>query len=229
MIPSGIFELIRDLFFFAAQISGRSSFPTPLGAEEERRCIRLMSQGDAESRQRLIEHNLRLVAHIAKKYQHAGHEQEDLISIGAIGLIKAITTFKPERDTQLATYAARCIENEILMTIRATKKYKNDVSLTEPIGVDREGNEISLIDKLGTDPDSVPDEVSKSLDLTRVLRQIHTRLSKRERLVVELRYGLLDGKPYPQREIAEKLGISRSYVSRIEKRAINMLNDELKV
>jgi len=186
-----------------------------------------MHQGDEEARNRLIEHNMRLVAHIARKYSIPGQEPDDLISIGSIGLIKAVSTFKRDSGTQLATYAARCIENEILMALRSAHKRRNDVSIHEAIGTDAEGNEITLIDVLGTDSDSVVDEVDRLISLQRIQSLIRTSLPKRERYVLELRYGLLDGKTRPQYEIAEMLGISRSYVSSIEKRAVQLLEQGL--
>lgn len=218
-----LFAMLKDILFLLSYVSNHSSFPKPLSAREERDCIKKMRCGDEASRARLIEHNLRLVAHIARKYSVPGQDADDLISIGAIGLIKAVSTFKPDSGTQLATYAARCIENEILMTLRASQKHRNDVSLHEAIGSDAEGNEITLIDILGTDPDTVVNEVDRRLSMQRVHQLIRSDLPTRERTVLELRYGLLDGKPRPQYEIAQMLGISRSYVSRIEKRAIQLL------
>jgi RNA polymerase sporulation-specific sigma factor len=166
------------------------------------------------------------VAHIVKKYANTGKDQDDLISIGTIGLIKAISTFDPQKKTRLATYAARCIENEILMTIRSDRKAKSEISLQDPIGVDKEGNEISLLDVLGTDPNSVIDEVELKLEIRKLYKKMQSVLKKREKMVLEMRYGLINGKNKTQREIAQMLGISRSYVSRIEKRAIMKLSKE---
>ena len=170
---------------------------------------------------------MRLVAHIAKKFDNVHDDTDDIISIGTIGLIKAINTFNPEKGAKLATYAARCIENEILMHLRATKKNRGEVSLYDPIGVDKEGNEIALIDILGTDPDIVPDVVLTNVEFQQVLEKIKY-LNPREKRVLEMRFGLNGGYRKTQREIAQQLGISRSYVSRIEKRALEKLIKELR-
>ena len=220
--------LVKDALFFLGYLTERSSFPRPLSAREEAACVRLMREGDDTARRRLIEHNLRLVAHIARKYTVPGCDADDLVSIGAIGLIKAVNTFRPESGATLSTYASRCIENEILMCLRASQKRKNDVSLEEPVGSDSDGNEITLMDMLGTEPDAVTDEVDRRITLARVRRIVREKLPERERVVLEMRYGLLDGECRPQYEVAEKLGISRSYVSRIEKKAIQTLERELK-
>lgn len=220
--------LVKDALFFLGYLTERSSFPRPLSAREEAACVRLMREGDDTARRRLIEHNLRLVAHIARKYTVPGCDADDLVSIGAIGLIKAVNTFRPESGATLSTYASRCIENEILMCLRASQKRKNDVSLEEPVGSDSDGNEITLMDMLGTEPDAVTDEVDRRITLARVRRIVREKLPERERVVLEMRYGLLDGECRPQYEVAEKLGISRSYVSRIEKKAIQTLERELR-
>ncbi|HEX3014763.1 MAG TPA: RNA polymerase sporulation sigma factor SigK [Desulfobacteria bacterium] len=201
-----------------------NAFPQPLSEKEEAYYLSRLGNGD-EARNKLIEHNLRLVAHITKKFDGTGEDSDDLISIGTVGLIKAINTFDPQKGTKLATYAARCIENEILMHLRSLKKSRGEVSLYDPIGVDKEGNEITLIDVLGTEPDAVSDMVESYFEQKHLLEKVAT-LSKRERTVLELRYGLR-GSRSTQREIAKRLGISRSYVSRIEKRAIQKLFDEL--
>jgi len=219
----GFIFAIKDLLFLLSYVSNHSSFPKPLSGLEERNYIEQMQNGDDDARQKLIEHNMRLVAHIARKYSVPGQDPDDLISIGSIGLIKAVATYKGEIGTQLATYAARCIENEILMVLRASQKRRNDVSLFEAISADSEGNQILLIDMLGTDADCVVDEVEKRISLERIQYLINSKLPRRERRILELRYGLLDGHMRPQYEIAEMLGISRSYVSRIEKRAIQIL------
>lgn len=199
------------------------SFPQPLTALEEREYLQKYTEGDLEAKHVLIERNLRLVAHIVKKYQSSQEDAEDLLSIGTIGLIKAVVTFNPEKSVRLGTYAARCIENEILMHFRAKKKTTREVSLYEPIGTDKEGNEIQLFDII----ESVDDEAYKKVVLKEEIRMLYYRmesvLSGRERLVLKLRYGLYDAEEYTQREIAEQLGISRSYVSRIEKSAIEKL------
>lgn len=197
-------------------------FPQPLSSEKELDCLKRMKAGDNQARDLLIEHNLRLVAHIVKKFENTREDSEDLISIGTIGLIKAIQTFDYNKNTRLATYAARCIENEILMHLRSTKKLQGEMLIHEPIGSDKEGNEITLIDILGTDPDMVCDRVQLTLEEEK-LYQLLDELDYRERIVIIMRYGLKDGEQYTQREIAKKLGISRSYVSRIEKKAVQKL------
>jgi RNA polymerase sporulation-specific sigma factor len=218
--------MIRELTLFVSYIKN-NAFPQPLPEQEEAKYLQLMSEGNEDARNVLVEHNLRLVAHIVKKFENTGEDSEDLISIGTIGLIKAIESFQPNKGTKLATYAARCIENEILMHLRSLKKTRKDVSLHDPIGTDKEGNEITLIDILGSDTDDVVDEVELKLEKTK----IHERLSlldEREQEVIRGRFGLPDGDEKTQREIAEELGISRSYVSRIEKRALTKLLHELR-
>ena len=204
-----------------------SSFPQPLTEQEEQIYVEKSQQGDAEARGKLIEHNLRLVAHIAKKYTSPGASQDDLISIGTIGLIKAVNTYTASRATRLATYAAKCIENEILMSIRASKRLKQEVSLSLPIGTDKDGNEISFNDILGTDTDEIVEDISLKIQVAKLYRAIAKQLSPREQRVIIQRYGLDGGEARPQREIAKQLGISRSYVSRIEKRALEKLRSGL--
>ena len=204
-----------------------SSFPQPLTEQEEQIYVEKSQQGDAEARGKLIEHNLRLVAHIAKKYTSPSASQDDLISIGTIGLIKAVNTYTASRATRLATYAAKCIENEILMSIRASKRIKQEVSLSLPIGTDKDGNEISFNDILGTDTDEIVEDISLKIQVTKLYRAIAEQLSPREQRVIIQRYGLDGGEARPQREIAKQLGISRSYVSRIEKRALEKLRSGL--
>lgn len=216
-------DLTEIFLLFSSYVTNTSSFPNPLTKEEEEYYLKLYSEGDEKARNILIERNLRLVAHIVKKYYNTGYDIDDLISIGTIGLIKSISTFDMKKGTRLATYAARCIENEILMTIRSNKKSKSEVSLQEPIGVDKEGNEISLLDVLGTDVNDVIDEVHFKLLKKKLYQSINQVLKDREKIIIELRYGLIDGICKTQREIANMLGISRSYVSRIEKRAIEKL------
>ncbi len=218
--------MLKDTLLLFSFVTGNSSFPQPLTEEEEKNFLVLYGQGDERARNILIERNLRLVAHIVKKYSNTGKDADDLISIGTIGLIKAITTFDNSKGTRLATYAARCIENEILMTIRSGKKVQNQLSLQDPIGIDKEGNEISLLDILGTESDTVLDEVEKKLQTGKLYRIMDKVLKNREKIVLELRYGLSNGTIKTQREIAQMLGISRSYVSRIEKRAIKKLSKE---
>ncbi|MGI6453309.1 MAG: RNA polymerase sporulation sigma factor SigK [Syntrophomonadaceae bacterium] len=202
-------------------------FPQPLEEEDEKKYLEEMKKGSEDARNILIEHNLRLVAHVVRKYETSGEDLEDLISIGTIGLIKAIKTYNDDRGVRLATYAARCIENEVLMHLRNTKKIKQEVSIYDPIGYDKEGSEISLIDILTTDNEIV-DTIDLKLQEETVKGKINV-LSKREKQVIEMRYGLFNGLKQTQREIAKKLGISRSYVSRIEKRALKKLIKEISV
>lgn len=216
--------LMQQCLFFLGYITGKSQFPKQLPRQEEEKLIQAMAQGDEQAREKLITHNLRLVSHIARKYLVPGYGQDDLISIGVIGLIKAVNSYKPGSGTALGTYAARCIENEILMTLRASRKRRSDVSLSDPIGTDGEGNDITFQDILGTDPDALEEEVIRRVTLERVHGVLHA-LPARERMVLELRYGLTDGVVHPQHEIAKMLGISRSYVSRVEKRAVELLRD----
>ncbi len=218
------FEAVKHMIFGVSYISNNISFPQPLSADEEIIYLKRFEKGDEEARNILVERNLRLVAHIVKKYNNIGIDVDDLISIGTIGLIKGITTFDRNKGTRLATYSARCIENEILMTIRANKKMKNEVSIQDPIGIDKEGNEISLMDILGTDPDEVLNEVELKVQIKKLYSKMASVLKKRELMVIKLRYGICNGGGKTQREIANMLGISRSYVSRIEKRAIKKLN-----
>lgn len=199
------------------------SFPQPLTAAEERHYMQKYTEGDLEAKHILIERNLRLVAHIVKKYQSSPEDMEDLLSIGTIGLIKAVVTFNPDKCVRLGTYAARCIENEILMYMRAKKKSSKEISLYEPIGTDREGNEIQLFDIIETEEDDAHRKVELSDDIRMLYRRVESELSPRERMVLKMRYGLYNEEEYTQREIAKQLGISRSYVSRIEKSAIEKL------
>lgn len=199
------------------------SFPPPLSADEEQYYLQKYLEGDLEAKHVLIERNLRLVAHVIKKYQHLEENQEDLISIGTIGLIKAITTFNPEKNSKLGTYAARCIENEVLMFFRTKKKHSREVSLYEPIGTDRDGNEIQLFDIIETVDADAQTKIALKDDIRLLYEKLESELSPRERLVLKMRYGLYNEEEYTQREIAEQLGISRSYISRIEKSAIEKL------
>ncbi|WP_034634637.1 RNA polymerase sporulation sigma factor SigK [Desulfofundulus thermocisternus] len=221
LMAVAVLSLINGLVILVCHIAG-NSFPKPLSEEEEALYVGKMLSGDESARQVLIERNLRLVAHIIKKFDHTGEDFDDLISIGTIGLIKAVDTYNPEKSTRLATYASRCIENEILMHLRARKRIRTELSLYDPIGVDKEGNEISFIDVLGTDPEIVSDIVAGQMEQDRLWKQLE-QLSPQERKVLVLRFGLKDGARRTQREIARRLGISRSYVSRIEKRALSRL------
>ena len=199
------------------------SFPQPLTAAEESLYMQKYTEGDLEAKHVLIERNLRLVAHIVKKYQTLEEDNEDLLSVGTIGLIKAVVTFNPDKSVRLGTYAARCIENEILMHFRARKKSSREISLYEPIGTDKEGNEIQLFDIIETDEDDAHRKAELKDDIRMLYQKVESELSARERLVLKMRYGLYNEEEYTQREIAEQLGISRSYVSRIEKSAIEKL------
>ena len=221
-------QIISDLLFFAAYVGNTNAFPEPLSAAEERDCIRRMQAGDEAARDELIEHNLRLVAYIARKYVRAGRDSDDVVSIGIIGLIKAVSTYDPGKGGALSSYASRCVENEILMSLRAEKKLVGEVSLNEPIGTDSDGNDVSLSDILGTDADTVVDEVQSRMDAERVNRAMKQALSARERTVVNLRFGIGGRYRMTQREIANLLGISRSYISRIEKKALQKLTAALK-
>lgn len=218
--------MMQESLFFLGYITGRSEFPKAFTREEEEAMLARMAEGDEEARKELITHNLRLVSHIARKYQVPGYGADDLISIGVIGLVKAVNSYKAGAGTALGTYAARCIENEILMTLRSSRKYQNDVSLSDPVGADAEGNELTYQDILGTDQDALETEVIRRVTLDKVQDTLAS-LPKRERLVLEMRYGLLDGKVYPQHEIAQRLGISRSYVSRVEKHAVALLRERV--
>ena len=206
-------------------IGGSDTLPPPLERAAEEEAIKALQLGDEKARQQLIEHNLRLVVYISKRFENTGINIEDLISIGTIGLIKAVNTFNSGKNIKLATYASRCIENEILMCLRASQKRKGDVSLQEPIGTDGEGNEITLIDVLGTDPEAVHGEVERRVSLQSIRELAEHGLKGREATVIRMRYGLMDGKAYAQQEVAERLGISRSYISRIEKKALERLKE----
>ena len=194
------------------------SFPNPLTPSEEKQYIQQYTEGDLHAKHILIEHNLRLVAHVVKKYQYLDEDPEDLISIGTIGLIKAVVTFNADKGNRLAAYASKCIENEILMYLRSKKKSNKEVSLYEPIGTDREGNEIKLYDE-----EDVSEKIYLRENIQKLYEKVESELSDRERLVLKMRYGLYSGEEYTQREIARQLGISRSYVSRIEKSAVEKL------
>lgn len=227
MITAFLFWMIRDCLFLLGYISGRQSFPKPLPPDEERQALLRMRDGDDDARQLLIEHNMRLIVHIARKYKVPGCTFDDLISIGAVGLIKAVRSYDMDSGTSLSTYAARCIENEILMSLRQSRKMQNEISLDEPLGTDPEGNTVSFSDLLGTPPDLVEKEVRRRVTLQKV-RSALPRLPERERRVLTMRYGLEDGVMHPQHEIAKMLGISRSYVSRVEKHAIELIRDQLR-
>lgn len=208
-------------------IGGNQVLPPPLSAEEERYYLNLHVNGDMEARNKLIEHNLRLVVYISKKFENVGINVEDLISIGTIGLIKAVNTFKIEKNIKLATYASRCIENEILMYLRRNSKTKNEVSLDEPLNVDWDGNELILSDILGTENDVVYAHIEEEVNRT-LLDNALKKLNKREMMIMEMRFGLKGTKEMTQKEVADYMGISQSYISRLEKRIIGDLRSEMK-
>ena len=207
-------------------IGGSDVLPPPLSREEEAKAISAMGSGDEQAKSTLIEHNLRLVVYIARRFESTGINLEDLISIGTIGLIKAINTFRPEKNIKLATYASRCIENEILMYLRKIASHRSDVSLDEPINTDWDGNELKLGDVLGTEPDAVSRPLEDDVDLG-LLREALNQLPDQEKTIVRLRYGLGGGREKTQKEVADLLGISQSYISRLEKRIILRLRREI--
>ena len=220
-----IFRSVRkkNMLFY---INGSEVLPSPLTAEQEAEVMRRIRAGDEPAREELITHNLRLVVYIARKFETRAAGIEDLISIGTIGLIKAVRTFQPERNIKLATYASRCIENEILMFLRKTAQYRNDLSIDEPLNVDWDGNELLLSDVLGSEPDTVGQNLESEAD-NRSLHQAIDRLPKRERMIMELRFGLNGRSEHTQKEVADVLGISQSYISRLEKRILRQLRVEL--
>lgn len=207
-------------------INGPQTLPAPLSKQEEIEIFEQIKNGKDEAREALITHNLRLVVYIAKKFESTGTGVEDLVSIGTIGLIKAVRTFCPDRNIKLATYASRCIENEILMYLRKTVPIKNEISLDEPLNVDWDGNELLLSDILGSDQDVVNKDIEKEAEC-KVLHNVVSKLSNREKSIVELRFGLSGKKEHTQKEVADSLGISQSYISRLEKRIIERLKKDL--
>ena len=217
--------LLSKIFVFAGAVQGKGSFPKPLPPEEEKKYLALARAGNAEAKNTLVRHNMRLVAHIVKKYSGAA-ETDDLMSVGSIGLIKAINTYQEGKGTALATYTARCIENEILMLLRAGKKHKNTLSLSDPVGFDKDGNELTIMDVVAED-ESVFSRVEQSIRREKFIKLLKDILNMREYTIITLRYGLKDGVPLPQREVAKKLGISCSYISRIEKKAIQKAREYL--
>lgn len=213
---------LSHLLWFALHIEGNGSFPKPLSLAKEKEYFARKEEGDETARNKLIEHNLRLVAHISKKYYSTTNDQDDLISIGTIGLIKAVNTFSYDKNTRFATYASRCIENEILMHFRNVKKTAGDVYISEPIDSDSDGNSITLMD-IFADEESLIDNLDLKMQAQKLYKYIEEDLEEREKLIIELRYGLGGSRALTQREIAKKLSISRSYVSRIEKKALSKL------
>lgn len=219
----------QQVVFLISYVSSGNSFPKPLTREEEQYYLKKSREGDIDSRNLLVEKNMRLVAHIAKKYTTSSLEYEDMLSIGTIGLIKAINTFNFEKGNKLATYASRCIDNEILMVIRNIKKSANDVSLDEPIGKDKEGNEITFIDIITSDDEDVVERITNDGYINKIYDVIDETLSEREKIVIVNRFGLYNKETKTQQEIADELNISRSYISRIEKKAICKLKKVLKI
>lgn len=222
-----LFQLFQHFFMFS-YITGSNTFPNPLTEEEEIKYLEEFSAGSEEAKNILVERNLRLVAHIVKKYSNYSKDSDDLISIGSIGLIKAIMTYKQGKGTKLVTYAARCIDNEILMYIRSSKKYSKDVYLQDPIGTDKDGNEVTLQDKVADDRMGVDEEVGLKMQIKQLYEKIQKVLKGREKTIIEMRYGLANSEELTQKDIAKKLGISRSYVSRIEKKALEKLEQEMR-
>ncbi|MED9968637.1 MAG: RNA polymerase sporulation sigma factor SigK [Ruminococcus sp.] len=208
--------------FFILHVCGSGSFPKPLSEKKEREYLERMIQGDDEAKNKLIEHNLRLVAHIIKKYYGVSTEQDDLVSIGTIGLIKAINTFKPDKNIRLSSYASRCIENEILMHFRSAKKSAQDISINETIDTDKDGNQLTLLDIMAVD-DDILDNLDKKLNIKKLGQFINEELTEREKKIIVMRYGLDGKKAVTQKQIAGMMNISRSYVSRIETKALKKL------
>ena len=226
MLSAAVWLLCNSLFFSLRLAGNPGSFPRPLSAAEEKEYLERFAAGDLEARNVLIEHNLRLVAHIVKKYYTQSEEQDDLISIGTIGLIKAINTYRSDKNIKLATYASRCIENEILMYLRKNSSQRTEVSLDEPLNTDWDGNELLLSDVLGTDEDEVSRPMEDDAD-RRALHEAVAKLSERDRDIISLRFGLLGRREYTQKEVADRMGISQSYISRLEKRILLRLRREM--
>ena len=218
-MPGFISFLMNNFLYLFLKVSYSQSFPPPLSPKEEAECFKKMKEGDKKAREKLIEHNLRLVAHIVKKYYTANQNQDDLISIGTIGLIKAIDSFDSENGARFATYAGKCLQNEILMYFRSQKKTSFEVSINEAIDTDKEGNPLTYSDIISVD-DTIADDIDRALRSSSAKKIILERLDRRSRQVISLRYDLFGNDSLTQREVAEKLGISRSYVSRIEKSAL---------
>lgn len=223
-----MFAYFLQFIFMFSYITGNNSFPNPLTVEEERKYLIEFANGSIEAKNILIERNLRLVAHIVKKYSNYNKDVDDMISIGTIGLIKGISSFDMNKGTRLATYIAKCIDNEILMDMRTNKKIQNELFLQDPIGTDKEGNEVTLIDIVSAENDNIIEQVDLKLQIKKLYENMKQFLKDQEKTVLELRYGLFNGTEKTQREIAQMLGISRSYVSRIEKKALKKLKKEMK-
>lgn len=225
----GLFQFLSKIFTFSGAISNKGSFEKPLSAEDEKKYFLLFQAGDAEAKEILIKHNLRLVAHICKKFTTANAESDDLISVGTIGLIKAINTYSLEKGNSFATFAARCIENEILMLLRCTKKFKGTISLSEAVGCDKEGNELILMDLLYAPEESVFKQVENNLLKEKLLILLKKVLTQREFIIICYRYGICNKRCLTQREIAKALKISRSYISRIEKKALEKIRGQVNI
>ena len=225
MIFENFMFFMSKIFAFSAYVNTASGFPKPLSAEEEKDCFARMKAGDESAKEKLICHNLRLVAHIVKKYTNAG-EADDLLSVGSIGLIKAVNSYEYGKGTQLSTYAARCIENEILMLIRANKKHKTVLNMSDVLGQDKDGNEMEIFDIIADEHDYYND-ADNAIVTDQLLGIIETKMNKREGLVIKHRYGLAGYKPLTQRELANELKISRSYISRLETKALEFLRKEV--
>lgn len=226
MAIESLFALLKNLFIYSSYVAEKSSFPMPLSKEKEKYYLDRAERGDKEAKDILVKHNLRLVAHVAKKYANYG-DNDELISVGSIGLIKAVSTYKQGKGTGLATYASRCIENEILMTLRASKKHRNNLSLSDPIGVDKDGNELTVMDMIADDKDVI-DDVEKDILMERLKEITKSCLDEREYEIVKHRYGLEGSGALTQREVAVMFGISRSYISRIEKKALEKIKEHVK-
>lgn len=224
---SYLLSMLADFFHFILGISSQQNFPPPLSAQKEAEYFALAAKGDEKAREELIVHNLRLVSHIVRKYYASNPNQEDLVSIGTIGLIKAVDSFNSANGARFATYAAKCIQNEILMHFRSRKKLANEVSINDTIDIDRDGNPLTYIDVIGCD-ECISDEIDKKIQIEKMIRYINALLGAREREVIIMRYGLYGRIPLTQKETAKKLGISRSYVSRIEKGALEKLQNALR-
>jgi len=225
MFLSGLFALLAKLFFFTGKLETKNAFEKPLSSNDEKKYFTAMKAGDSSAEEILIKHNLRLVAHIAKKYKNSNIELEDLISIGSIGLMKAIKTFSYEKGNSFSTYASRCIENEILMTFRTDKKNVNAVYLEDVISVDKDGNNLSLFEILQDGSEPIETQVENKIAYKKIEKVILTKLSEREREIIIKRYGLCGEIPRTQIELAEEMDISRSYISRLEKKALNLLKN----
>ncbi len=223
-----LLNLLSKIFFFTGRLKINNVFDKPLSQEEESECFKKMKQGDKQAEEKLIKHNLRLVAHIVKKYNFAKIEQDELISVGSIGLMKAIKSYDIEKGNSFSTYASRCIQNEILMMVRSQRKFINEVSLEDKVKTDKEGNEVSLIDVLEDASEHVQDKAEIQIIYQKIIDIINTSLNEREKEIIFLRYGIGGGVPKTQYEVAKELNISRSYISRIEKKALNQIRDQAK-